>query len=64
MNLTDIQIPDSTGEWGGGYGYDLGQGTCTAFLGQDIRNTDFGSNIVKDLDGGVSNNSTENLCDD
>jgi len=64
MNLSDIQIPDSTGEWGGEYGYDLGQGTCPALLGQDIRNTNFGSNVVKDLDGGVSGNSTENLCDD
>lgn len=64
MNFSDIQIPDSTGEWGGSYGFDLGQGTCPALLGQDIRNTDFGPNVVKDLDGGVSGNSTENLCDD
>lgn len=64
MNFTDIQIPDSTGEWGGELGYDLGSGTCPALLGQDIRNTDFGPNVQKDLDGGISGNSTENLCDD
>lgn len=64
MNFTDIQIPDSTGEWGGEYGYDLGQGTCPALLGQDIRNTDFGANVQINVDGGVSGSSTENLCDD
>ncbi len=62
FNLSGSNVPDSTAEWGGEYGYNLGQGTSPALLGQDIRNTNFGSNTQKDINGGTASNSTENNC--
>ena len=65
MSNSSVNIPDTTGEWGGYIGIDAGSGSCPSNAGEDIRETNFDTNIAtKTTTGGDANKSSKNECYD
>lgn len=64
MSYSSVTIPDTPGEWGG-IVVAAGSGSCPSNAGEDIRDTEFDTNIAtKKTTAGNANTSTENECDD